>query len=428
MVGPDTVPLEMRYVFFSAILGMAAAVAADEAFPQPPGIKGLQVQMTDDALALGIHHAAINVNVTALLESGSGAVDGGAHTWKLRESYLASLDGQIRPLSDRGVVVYLILIAYPSGDAARDGVVLHPGAVGGKGYSVAAFNAETEDGRSFLEAAVGAMAARWNGAKPEHGRVWGWICGNEVNSHGTWYHMGSASMTEAVHAYERAFRIVSGAVRRHQPAARVYTSFDHHWSIRLAGSPPGQAAPGRDFLDAFAAEVKRRGDLPWHVAWHPYPDDLGNPRTWADGHVDGTDASPKVTFRNLEVLTRHLEQPALQFEGKPRRIILSEQGFHTLLTPDGETLQAAAYAYAWEKCRRLPLIDAFIYHRHVDHAHEGGLRLGLWRNAPGSVATPHSRKQIWELFRKAGTPEWDAAAAFALPVAGLAAWDELAPR
>lgn len=128
------------------------------------------------------------------------------------------------------------------------------------------------------------------------------------------------------------------------------------------------------------------------------------------------------------MLTRHLEQPALQCDGKPRRIILSEQGFHTLLTPDGETLQAAAYAYAWEKCRRLPLIDAFIYHRHVDHAHEGGLRLGLWRNAPGSVATPHSKKQIWELFRKAGTPEWDAAAAFALPVAGLSTWDELAPR
>jgi len=57
--------------------------------------------------------------------------------------------------------------------------------------------------------------------------------------------------------------------------------------------------------------------------------------------------------------------------------------------------------------------------------HEGGLRLGLWRNAPHSVADPHSKKQIHELFRKAGTPEWDAAATFALPVAGLKSWDEL---
>ncbi len=58
MAGRDTVPEPMRFIFFSAVLGMAAAVMADEAFPQPPGIKGLQVQMTDDALALGIHHAA----------------------------------------------------------------------------------------------------------------------------------------------------------------------------------------------------------------------------------------------------------------------------------------------------------------------------------------------------------------------------------
>jgi hypothetical protein len=39
--------------------------------------------------------------------------------------------------------------------------------------------------------------------------------------------------------------------------------------------------------------------------------------------------------------------------------------------------------------------------------------------------TPHSKKEIWELFRKAGTPEWDAAAAPLLPVTGLKSWDEL---
>src|SRR5688572_10537542 len=41
-------------------------------------------------------------------------------------------------------------------------------------------------------------------------------------------------------------------------------------------------------------------------------------------------------------------------------------------------VQAAAYAYAWQRVIRNPNIDAFILHRHVDHAHEGGLNLGLW--------------------------------------------------
>ena len=90
-------------------------------------------------------------------------------------------------------------------------------------------------------------------------------------------------------------------------------------------------------------------------------------------------------------------------------------------------MQAAAFAYAWEKCARLPLIDAFIYHRHVDHAKEGGLRLGLWRNAPNSIADPHSTKKIYDVFQAAGTPAWSQAAKFALPIVGFTSWEELTP-
>lgn len=216
----------------------------------------------------------------------------------------------------------------------------------------------------------------------------------------------------------------SDGISRAQPG---FSPFDHHWSIGMGGISPQEATPGRAFLDAFAAKVRER-EIDWHVAAHPYPEDLGNPRAWADKSITFDETTPKVTFKNLEVLCRHLERPELRWQGQPRRVILSEQGFQTLLTPEGEQLQAAAFAYAWEKCRRLPLVDAFIYHRHVDHAHEGGLQYGLWRNKPNSVADPHSRKQIWELFRKAGTPEWEEAAKFALPVAGLKSWDELQPR
>ena len=418
-----------RLLSVLAILCGPAAASAD-AFPQPPSIKGLQVQMVDDALALGIHHAGINVNVTALADIGGKG--GGpertvrGRTFRFSESYLKSLDGQIRPLSDKGVVVYVILIAYPSKDAVRDALVIHPGARKDHQYSVGAFNAETEEGKAWLEAAADVMAERWSGAgAAAHGRVWGWIVGNEVNSHWLWYNMGKAPMADVVAAYERAFRIVAQAVLGRNPAARLYIPFDHHWSVGMHGISKEEAAPGRDFLDAFAASVRERGDLDWHVAAHPYPEDLGNPRVWADRTITFDDSTNKVTFRNLEVLCRHLDKPELRRDGKARRVILSEQGFQTLLTPDGERLQAAAFAYAWEKCRRLPLVDAFIYHRHVDHAHEGGLRLGLWRNAPHSVADPHSRKELWELFRKAGTPEWDAAAAALLPATGLKSWDDL---
>ncbi len=418
----------VRTLFLSLTTSLCAQMAQPngEPFPKPASIKGLQVQMIDDALALGIHHAGININLTALLDlekkpaNPKRVVDG--QEFSFNESYLKSLDGQIKPLSDRGVVVYVILIAYPSKQESRDAVVIHPDARKDYKYSVGGFNSKTPEGRAWLKAVSEEMAARWSGARPEHGRVWGWIVGNEVNSHWLWYNIGRKPMPDAVGEYAQAFRLVHGAVRKASANARLYIPFDHHWAVGMHGISAEEATPGRDFLDAFA---KQTSDLDWHVAWHPYPEDLGNPRAWADKTVTSAESTNKVTFKNLEVLCRHLRKPELLFKGEPRRVILSEQGFHLLLTPEGESLQAAAFAYAWEKCRRLPLVDAFIYHRHVDHAQEGGLRLGLWRNAPHSVVTPHSKKKIWELFRVAGTPEWETAAAPLLPVTGLKSWAEI---
>lgn len=414
--------------FILAVTGTASAAPDTDPFPTLPDIKGLQVQMVADALELGIHHAGINVNLTGLvdLEKKPGnpthTVDG--QEFSFNAGYLASLDAQIKPLSDKGVAVYLILIAYPSKDPARDSLAIHPNAKSDHAYSVGAFNSATPQGRLWLRAVIELLAGRWSGAHPEHGRVWGWIVGNEVNSHFMWYNLGKMPLAEAASQYENAFRIIHRAVRTASANARLYVSFDHHWSIAMNGiSPsPEEATPGRDYLDTFARLVRERGDLDWHVAWHPYPEDLGNPRAWADKSVTAAEDTPKVTFKNLQVLPRHLGRSELLYQGRPRRVILSEQGFHTLQAPDGEQLQAAAYAYAWEKCRQLPTVDAFIYHRHVDHSQEGGLRLGLWQNVPGSIADPHRKKLIWDLFQKAGTPEWNTASAKFLPVTGLEKW------
>lgn len=373
--------------------------------------------MIDDALKLGIHHAGVNINITALYTAKSKP-EQGDFVWN--DAYLASLDRQIKPLSDKGILVYLIVIAYPSKNPVIDAVTLHPGHRKDYKFNVAAPNTTN----AFFPAVMNLLAERWSGAHPAHGRVWGWIIGNEVNSHWMWNNMGLAPLETAASEYEKAVRIAHGAIRRHSQNARVYLSFDHHWSIGMNGISPQEAVPGRDFIDTFARLVRERGDFDWNIAWHPYPEDLGNPRAWADKNVTHADDSIKVTFKNLDVLPKHLERPELLLAGKPRRIILSEQGFQTLLKPEGEQLQAAAYAYAWEKIARLPTVDAFIYHRHVDHAHEGGLRLGLWRNAPHSVADPHSKKLLYELFKKAGTPEWREAADKLLPVTGLKAWTQ----
>lgn len=411
----------MRHLLFTLILLLLATRAHAQnttPFPVLPNQKGLQVQMVDDAIALGIHHAAINVNLTALFDLRS-QVQAGKFVWN--EGYLRSLDSQIKPLSDKGIVVYLILIAYPSKNPSIDEVVLHPGHRKDHKFTVGAVNTNS----GFFSSVMDLLAERWSGAHAaEHGQAWGWIVGNEVNSHWMWNNMGSMPLEEAASEYEKAVRQAHATVRRHSRHARVYLSFDHHWSIAMHGISPQEAVPGREFLDTFARIARERGDFDWHVAWHPYPEDLGNPRAWADKNVTQADDTIKVTFKNLEVLTKHLEKKELLYQGQPRRIILSEQGFHTLSTPDGEKLQAAAYAYAWEKIQHLPTVDAFIYHRHVDHAQEGGVRFGLWTHKPGTIVEPERTKAVYDLFKAAGTSMWREEADALLPVAGLKRWDE----
>lgn len=405
------------------------AQAADATpYPTPASKKGLQVQMIDDALALGIRHAALNVDLTALvdLDGGDDALPwehDGERFW-FRRAPLAALDAQVEPLSRAGVVVTAILLAIQSGEPARDRFAVHGGCVGKAPNGIAAFATDSAPGRRWLAAAVGCLAARYSGEAP-HGRIWNWVVGNEVNSHWWWYHMGRATPADVVAAYEAAVRIVHGAVRSHCTHGRVFVSLEHHWASRYAAGDERQAMPGRELLQSFAARARAGGDYDWHVAFHPYPEDLFECRFWRDRSAPDADDAPRVTFRNLPVLMRCLAQDGMRDGGAERRVILSEQGFHCRADEDGERDQAAAFALAWSLVERTPGIDAFLLHRHVDHAHEGGLNLGLWTRRADSVCTPERRRRIADVFAACDTAAWPACAAFALPLLGvdeLAAW------
>lgn len=403
-------------------------------FPVASSKKGLQVQMIDDALALGIKHAALNVNISHLvaLTNGPGTlewlVDGAPVL--LKPSALAGLDRQVKALSDRGVVISLILLAYEPGDPALKQILLHPDYSPRAPNRLGAFNTATDAGMRTLRACFEFIAERYTRPGYPHGRAANFIVGNEVNSHWFWYNLGRAPMEKVADAYLKAVRACHDAVRRYSATGRVYLSLEHHWNIRYPGGDAAEAFAARPFLDYFAGRARERGDFEWHIAFHPYPENLFEPRTWDDKSATPTHAAPRITFKNLEVLPAYLRRPELQYRGAPRRIILSEQGFHTPDGPDGEALQAAGYAYAWYRANNIPEVDSFILHRHVDHAAEGGLRLGLWRRneASKSASEPAAKKKIYDVFLRADTPEWQQAFAFALPIVGIERWEQIAPK
>jgi hypothetical protein len=376
-------------ILITALCGLgwnALGAANPEAYPQPASKKGLQVQMVDDAIALGIRHAALNFNWAQLVDPRGDTNNPGltrqGQTYRFQRGYVEAMDHQIRTLSERGIVVSLILLNYESADPDLRRILLHPGYSTNCPNHLSAFNTVTPEGRAWYEASIEFLAERWNRPDGRHGRVWNWIVGNEVNSHWFWSNLGLSSSDAFAIDYERTVRLTHQAVRKHSKNGRVFLSLEHHWNIAYPGGKQGQVFPGRPFLEAFAQKARSGGDYDWHLAYHPYPEDLFNPRSWRDASAQPDwKTTPRITFRNLPALGAFLSQPALQFQGRNRRVILSEQGFHTPDGPDGETVQAAAYCYAWHQVAAETGIDAFILHRHVDHAQEGGLRLGLWTAA-----------------------------------------------
>jgi hypothetical protein len=423
-----------RHFSLLLVCGSFSLLARDNApFPNPPSKKGLQVQMVEDALELGIKHAALNVNFAQLLSLQTNTAvlteRFADRTFHFSKGYVEHLDRQIKPLSDRGVVVSLILLYYRSGDEALNAIMLHPKYDQKAPNHLSAFNTGNPESAAYYSACVEFLARRYSAAGEPQGRVWNYIVGNEVNSHWYWANMGEATMEQFADDYLRAMRLCHEAVRRQSVNARVYLSLEHHWNIHYPPASERQAFAAKPFLEYFARRAHETGDFDWHVAFHPYPENLMDCRTWNDKTALPAEDTPRITFKNIEVLTKYFEKPEMLYRGNPRRIILSEQGFHSPETPDGERLQAAAYCYAWRKVAALPAIDSFILHRHVDHRHEGGLNLGLWtrKKEASHPAEPHEKKRIYEVFRLADTPGWESVFRFALPIIGIKDWTELRP-
>jgi hypothetical protein len=282
-------------------------------------------------------------------------------------------------------------------------------------------NVATAEGAQLFAAIVDFFAARYAG-DAKHGQVANWILGNEIDAGWIWTNSGEKSAHEYMDEYVRALRIVHTVVRSHNPQARAFVSLTHCWAQPFAEQPLRFYA-GRGLLEILQRQCEAEGDFDWGVAYHPYPQDLFQPRFWNDDLARDDFDTPKITFRNIAVLDRWLRQPRYFFDGHVRTVLLSEQGFHTPgYSAEAEQVQAAAIALSWRRAASLESIEAIHYHRWIDNAHEGGLRLGLRQLADPSAPELHPKKRAWDVFRALATPDEASATEFARSIVGEAAW------
>ena len=386
-----------------------------------------------DAKALGCGQANQNIDIGGLVDWQSAQpkmnFEFEGRKVGLHPGAVVGLDRDLRGLHAAGLRVTGILLNCVHKTTPRTSPLVHP-LTDPKTITAgpAAFNTATAEGVYFYRAIVHWLVERYTRADAAHGWLAGLVIGNEVQSHWTWYYMGAVEPEVLLREYTAALRIADLATRSVHADFPIYVSLEHHWTMPAAELRT-HGFTGVEVLEGVNQRAKSEGDFPWHLAFHPYPENLGQPRFWNDQTAPLRLDAPRLTFHNLEVLPAFLRQPRFLYEGKPRRIALTEQGFNCPAGPDGEIAQAAAFALAWKKVQALPEIESFLYHRHVDHPHEHGLRCGLREHdgSPNILGIGRARK-IWEVVQKAGTPEEDAAFAFALPLIGRKDWrDVIAP-
>lgn len=401
-------------------------------FSRPSSIKGLQVQMVDDAIALGVRTAGINIPVTSVLDFSAAPlayweVDG--QRIGVNIGVVQYYDGLIRELTDAGIAVYGILINTGPRTPDPGNPQVHPRTdLAGSPNTINAFNITDELGYRSYRAVVELLGSRYTLPGAPFGHLRGLIIGNEIQSHWYWHNLGLATDQQVIDDYSKCLRVAGMGLLRAHPQLLPYISMEHHWAIRYGGNAL-QAMTGRSLLEGMRSRIAAEGDLPWALAFHPYPEDLFDPKFWFDTSATMSGNTSRITFKNAEVIEAILDHPDYRHRGTRRPLIFSEQGFHTPNNASGQRVQAAAYAYAWRKLSNMPSLEAFILHRHVDFRDEGGLNLGLWTRSTTTTeqAVPLAKKESWFVFRDADTPAWPATFAPYLAETGLASWDDALP-
>ncbi len=370
-------------------------------YPEVNTKKGLQIVDPADAAELGAKHSAINVNEGDFLmpapeEGNTIEFRHDGRTFYFRKSHVERMDKDFKALTDIGCVITFILLNSPHWRCDIDpdfwkNILMHPDYTGPGSESNAAdgssegtglismFNLVTEEGLAHYRAFIAFLSDRYTREDTAYGRVVGMIVGNEVDAGYIWCNAGEMTPEAYTRAYTNALRVTWQTAATVYEHTRVYISLDHFWNSSMDEKQPNRYYHVRDMLVTLNDIACEEGQIPWHIAYHPYPEDLRFPDFWNDKLATDDDDAPIVTFKNLEVLARFTYREEFLYRGKRRRIILSEQGFNSHWTPESEILQAAAYGHAYRKVMEIPEIDSFILHAHHDNAGEFGLNLGLWR-------------------------------------------------
>lgn len=228
-----------------------------------------------------------------------------------------------------------------------------------------------------------------------------YVIGNEINSQ-LWNYAGNLDCISYCQKYADIFSQCYNTIKTANPSAEVYIPFNYGWYNESNNT---DTYSGREMLQRLSGMLPK--DMDWGIAWHPYPDPIGDPQFNDDALATDDTYSYIVNFKNLHVLTDYMQTAELlKADGTVRNLILSEQGFSSRL--NGVTIeeqQAKAFAESWNIAAANPYVKSYILSRQVDAVAElnQGYAFGLWNCDGSALERPTTKKAIWETFKNVGT-------------------------
>lgn len=389
------------------------------------GLGGFHLNAVESDLDdLGIGSVTVNIPFTAyMFTSDRGNCiphTYGGKTYYFDRGGIENMDATLRATTRRNIVVSAILLIQPAAscpDPEIGKLLQHPDYTSQGIYTMP--NMTNPESVNCYAAALDFLASRYCRADNQYGRINYWIMHNEVDMGLDWTNMGAKSIWLYTDTYMKSMRMCYNIARQYDPNAEVLGSFTHHWA-----QSSGANHPSKDMLEMIVKYSKLEGDFKWGVAHHPYPDDLSEPKTWLDKNATFSMSSPKVTFKNLEVINKWILESENLYMGTTKRTLwLSENGTNSpTYSEEDLNEQAAGFAYAWKKIKALDGIDGIQWHNWIDNRSEYGLRIGL-RRYPDDEEDPLGKKHVWYAYQAAGTDQEDVVFEPYLDIIGIDNWD-----
>lgn len=359
-------------------------------------IKGLATDDVVAALKLGAAHALVEVRLEQLLlsewqEDAVAYVHDGI-TYYMRGSELSRIDGLVKSYCQSNVNVYLQFILKDAGENLENsaGGLAFPGAEDSTSYLVNMDNPKTA---RRIEGAFDFLAYRYSESNTEYIGVCNrFVIGKNVNNTDKYANCGGLDNAHVMSTYEKLVRVANTALDTHNQNGYAYISIDSNWT---AGGWKGE-----EFIAAFAAEAKARGDYDWQVSCGMY---APNSELWEETTTD------YITPETFSALTDLMAMRKYKFNETDVRGIL----IHSLKIPGGSSEhQAASYAYAYY-CALEAGAEALIYSTLRDREDDRG---GIMSQDSEAVI---GNKPLCEVFRLVDTDNAEDVVEFAEQCVGL---------